>query len=146
MEALVLYDSNFGNTKLIAQEIANRLISVANVKYVNDFEEADLKNVGLLIIGSPIIGWRPTEKVLSTLSKLPDLKGVKFATFDTRINVFFHGDAKNKIAKVLKDAGAEEIIESNAFFVKGKEGPLADGELEKAADWALEISRRTIRN
>jgi len=35
--------------------------------------------------------------------------------------------------------GAQIVAKPNFFFVKGKEGPLQDGELEKAAAWAKQI-------
>jgi len=45
----------------------------------------------------------------------------------------------------LADAGAEMISEPQPFYVKGKEGPLFEGELEKARDWAVEIKRASSR-
>ena len=64
------------------------------------------------------------------------LKGIKAATFDTRVKIFIHGDAAKKISQKLKEAGAEIITEPLAFYVRGKEGPLFEGEKEKAMEWA----------
>lgn len=146
MNTLVLYDSNFGNTKSIAEEIAINTVSGGKIKSAKDFRISDLNDVEVLIVGSPINGWRPTVQMLSVLAELRDLKGLKFATFDTRMSVFFHGDAKDKMAKILKAAGAVEIIAPMAFYVKGKKGPIADGERVKAAKWALDISGSVMQS
>jgi flavodoxin len=139
MKTLVIYDSNFGNTQKIAETIAKEL--EAQAISVSEVTINELEGTGLLIMGSPIHGWRPSEKMNKFLAKLSagQLKGVKAATFDTRVKLFIHGDAAKKIAKALENAGAEIIIEPQPFFVKGKKGPLFDGEIEKALTFAKEI-------
>jgi flavodoxin len=138
MKSLIVCDSNFGNTKLIAIEIANSLGGDTEVVSTKEFKDSDLDSVDLLIFGSPINGWRPSEASVDLLKHLNGKikKGLKFSTFDTRMKLFIHGDAKEKMASMLRDAGAEQVFESQAFYVKGKEGPLVAGELEKAAKWA----------
>ncbi|MDE1861262.1 MAG: flavodoxin family protein [Candidatus Micrarchaeota archaeon] len=140
MKALVLYDSNFGNTKVIADAISKQLgVFSTSVK---GFKESDLSGVSLLIVGSPINAWGPTEgtaRALATLKRI-GLKGIKAAAFDTRIKMVISGDAAKKISKVLKEAGAEIVAEPTGFFVKGKEGPLADGEEKRAAEWAKRMA------
>jgi len=92
----------------------------------------------LLVVGSPINGWRPTPKITALLSALRNghLNGVKAAAFDTRVRMFIHGDAAKKITHALKAGGADIIAEPMPFYVKGNEGPLRDGEIEKAEVWA----------
>lgn len=137
MKTLVVYDSNFGNTKQVADVISKTIGGNNKSISVKDFNESDLNNVELLIFGSPITGWRPSEASLNLIDKLDGkLKGICFTTFDTRLKIFVHGDAKEKLAKHLSDFGAKLIFEPQAFYVKGKEGPLYEGELEKAAKWA----------
>ncbi|MDD5551746.1 MAG: flavodoxin family protein [Candidatus Pacebacteria bacterium] len=144
MKTLVIFDSNFGNTKKIAEVIANEMGENAKVVSVADFDIEDLEGTNLLIVGSPINGFRPTEKINKFLANLAknQLKGIKAASFDTRVKLFIHGDAAKKISKKLKDAGAEIIVEPQAFYVKGKEGPLLAGEIEKAKNWAREIKSK----
>jgi hypothetical protein len=69
------------------------------------------------------------------------LEGKKAAAFDTRVKLFIHGDAAKKIAKKLEEAGAKIVADSQGFIVQGKEGPLLDGEVERAAEWAASIKR-----
>jgi len=84
MKTLVIFDSIFGNTKIIAETVANELGASA-IQVPSDIDSA-LEDVDLLIVGSPINGWRPSEKMLEFLGKLQSgqLKDVKATTFDTR--------------------------------------------------------------
>lgn len=145
MESLVIYDSNHGNTRKIAETVAE--ILGAPAVSVSDAGPEHFSGLGLVVVGSPILGWKPSERTQAFLAALKkeQLKGVKAAAFDTRVKLFIHGDAAGKIAKVLADAGAEMISEPQPFYVKGKEGPLFEGEIEKARAWAVEIKRASSR-
>jgi len=141
VNALVIYDSVYGNTKIIAETIAKELSNNSKAISVSNINTDDLKDINLLIVGSPINGWRPTEKISKWLTVLgtDKLKNIKAASFDTRIKVFFHGDAMNKISNLLKKVGAEIITTPECFYVKGSKGPLLEGEIEKAIQWAKNI-------
>jgi flavodoxin len=147
MKALVLYDTNFGNTKVIAETIVKELWNDTKAIPVSDFDVREINGLDLLIVGSPIVGWKPSEKMeafLATLGK-DQLKGIKAATFDTRVKIFIHGDAAKKISQKLKEAGAEIITDPQAFYVRGKEGPLFEGEKEKTTKWAKTLKAIVIR-
>ncbi|KUM42304.1 flavodoxin domain-containing protein [Arthrobacter sp. EpRS71] len=142
MKALVIYDSGFGNTKSIAEAIATGLSSLnAKVLPVGQLRPEDISSGDLLVVGSPINGWRPTQKTMEALSRLGSrgLAGVVAAGFDTRVKLFIHGDAARKITKTLKEAGASTISKPMAFYVKGTEGPLLDGEMSRATAWGEEL-------
>ena len=140
MKSLVIYDSNFGNTQKIAETIAKELNSRA-VRSKN-VSEGEIEEADLLIVGSPIIGWKPSENMGEFLLELKSeqLKAKKVITFDTRVKLFIHGDAAKKIEKTLVDAGAESLGEPEFFYVKGQRGPLLKGEEEKAVAWAKNIT------
>ncbi len=140
MKSLVIYDSVHGNTKTIAGTVAKELGSDARVMSVSEFKPEYLKEVKLLVVGSPIIAWQPTTKMNAFLAgfKKNQLDGFKAAVFDTRV-ALFHGDAAGKIAAELARAGVVIVSEPMGFKVKGKEGPLKKGEVEKAATWARSL-------
>lgn len=71
MKSLVIYDSNFGNTKTIAEVIADVL--GGKVQSVNNFNVNDLSGIDLLVVGSPINAWRATQKTQYFLSNLKSL-------------------------------------------------------------------------
>jgi flavodoxin len=156
MKALTIYDSFFGNTEQIAQAIGNALGSPEDVGVlrVSNVKPEQLTGLKLLIVGSPTRGFRPTKAITDFLRKIPTngLKGVRVAAFDTRFTVsdieetpilpFFvrlFGYAAKPIADRLERKGGELAIPPEGFFVEGTEGPLKEGELERAADWANQI-------
>jgi flavodoxin len=156
MKAMVIYDSVFGNTEQIAQAIGNALGSPEDVKIlqVGDVKPEELTGLNFLIVGSPTRQFRPTAAIKNLLKQIPQdgLKGVQVAAFDTRLTVsdieetpvlpFFvrlFGYAAQPISDRLEKKGGELAIPPEGFFVAGVEGPLLEGELERAADWARQI-------
>ena len=139
MTTLIIYDSNYGNTKKIAETIAKDLgENQSKVVSITELNNSDLTGIELLIVGSPINGWRPTQKIQKFLNSLKknQLTGISAASFDTRIDIFFHGDAAKKISRQLEEAGAGIIVKPEGFFVKKGEGPLKEGEIDRAKVWA----------
>ena len=154
MKALVVYDSFFGNTEKIAQTIGNALGAPADVEVlrVGNVKPEQLTGLGLLVVGSPTRAFRPTPAIHKLLAGIPGngLRGVKVAAFDTgipvseapavlRIFVKLFGYAAKPIAEGLKKKGGDLVVPPEGFSVKGSEGPLQEGELERAADWAKRI-------
>ncbi len=144
MKTLIVYDSFYGNTEKIARAIGGAIAGEVKVLRPGEVNPADFKSVDLLIVGSPTQGGRPTKAIQDFLSKLPEsvVKGINVASFDTRFStklVGIFGYAAGKIANSLKTKGGTLISPPEPFFVKGKEGPLKEGELERAAGWAKRI-------
>ncbi len=146
MSTVVVYDSNFGNTATIAHTIATELArsSVgqgAAAVSVDNLEPESMTGVSLLVVGSPILGWRPSEKIQAYLASLgPDsLAGVQAAAFDTRVRLFIHGNAAVRISHALEKAGALIVAPPHGFIVEGREGPLAKDQPDRAVDWARSI-------
>jgi flavodoxin len=158
MKVLIVYDSVFGNTEKIAQAIGNAFGSQDDVEIlrVGDVKPEQVTGMKLLIVGSPTRAFRPTSAITNFLGKIPrnGLEGVKVAAFDTgismddmkptilRIPVRLFGYAAKPISDRLRKKGGELTTPPEGFFVKGVEGPLKEGELERAADWAKQISAR----
>ena len=148
MKVLVVYDSVYGNTEKIARAIAEAITPSNEVKVmrVGEANPSELKSVDLVIVGSPTHAGRPVSAVQDFLGKVPalSLKGVSVAAFDTRISkkiVGLFGYAAGRIADNLKKQGGTLIASPEGFFVTGGQGPLKEGELERAAAWAKGILR-----
>ena len=146
MKALVVYDSVYGNTEKIARAIGSGISDDTKVLRTGDVSPIDLESLELLIVGAPTYGGRPTPAMKEFLKQLPAsaAKDIDVAAFDTRISakwVGIFGYAAGKIARSLKKMGGNLLVNPEGFFVKGTEGPLKDGELERAAAWAHEIMR-----
>ena len=147
MNTLVVYDSRFGNTKIIAEAIGGAIPGRVRVAHADDVVVSELDNYSLLIVGAPTHGGRPSESAGEMLGKIRKsaLVGIKVAAFDTRLPsnwVKIFGFAAPRIAKKLKKSGGSLVVEPEGFFVVDGEGPLAEGERERATAWAREIASR----
>ena len=145
MKVLVVYDSIYGNTEKIAKSIGGAITGEIMVLR-GEVNPSELKTLDILIVGSPTQGGRPTPAIQDFLNKVqkPALKGINVAAFDTRFStrwVGVFGYAAGKIADRLKRNGGTLLASPEGFFVKGKEGPLKEGELERAAIWAKEVAK-----
>ncbi len=141
MKTLVVYDSLYGNTKAIAQAIGDAIPGEVEVLHVGDANASGLEAYDLLIVGAPTHGARPSPDVQGFLDQIqaPALEGMNVAGFDTRMTnklITMFGVAAPKIAKALKKKGGTLVGEPEGFYVTGGEGPLKDGEIERAARWA----------
>ena len=87
MKTLVVYDSVQGNTEKIAHAIGAAIGDDVQVQRPADVDLASLATIGLLIVGAPTHGGRPTAPIQEFLDKLPAtaIKGKRFAAFDTRL-------------------------------------------------------------
>ena len=158
MKSLVLFDSVYGNTEKVARAIGAVLAQAGDVEVlpVTALSAEQLSGLDLLVVGSPTQAFGPiqgTKDFLKSLAGKP-LKGLKVAAFDTRMDVKvvksavltvlagIFGYAAEKISRGLKSSGGVEVIAPAGFFVTDKEGPLTDGELERAAAWAGEILKK----
>jgi flavodoxin len=146
VKSLIVYDSTYGNTEKIARAIGAALTGDVKVQKAGEVNAAELASYDLLVIGSPTYGGRPMPTVADFLGKIPDdaVKGKNVAAFDTRIPTKFaklFGYAADRIAKSLKDKGANLMVPAEGFFVNGKSGPLKDGEEARAATWAKGLGK-----
>lgn len=155
MKTVVLYESFFGNTRQIAEAIGNSLTqnNEVRVRNISEVSWNEITDAEILIVGSATRAFRPCEATKQFLKNIPDngLKEIKVAAFDTRILlseiqskvarylVDKGGYAAKHIAKALEKKGAELVLPPEGFFVKGENGPLAEGELERASKWAEQI-------
>jgi flavodoxin I len=76
---------------------------------------------------------------------MPALEGLSVAAFDTRTATIWNrilpfGYAAPGIAKGLENRGGNLAVPPEGFIVLGIRGPLKDGELARAADWAKGIA------
>lgn len=161
MKVMVLYDSEYGNTAQIAQAIAEGLskapgtLEEVQLHKIDEIKPEELAGLDMLIVGSPTQRFRPTWATSNFLKSIPGdaLNGVKVAAFDTRFteeemhshgfilstmfNIF--GYAAQPISDRLEKKGGEPVMLPEGFYVGGIEGPLLEGELERAVEWGRQI-------
>ncbi len=157
MKILIIYDSHFGNTQHIAATIAAimDLRGVVQLVPIVETDPSRLADADLLIVGSPTQLHHFTPAVRDFLKRIPrrSLRGRRAAAFDTRYHrsSLITGSAAQEIARKLQKAGATLIVPAESFFVTAKEGPLEEGEIERARQWTrtllaqleADVARRT---
>ncbi|MCL4861392.1 MAG: flavodoxin family protein [Caldilineaceae bacterium] len=154
MNTMVVYDSLYGNTEKVAQAIAGAMPPFGAVRAlrVGEANLTALESTDLLIVGSPTHGGRATPAIQEFINKIPagGLKTVRVIAFDTRISaedkgiglrflMRLLGYAAGRIANRLRAKGGSLAAPPAGFIVEGKEGPLKEGELERATAWAVRI-------
>ncbi len=157
MKIHIVYDSFFGNTELIAKAISKGVSTGSNeVELIRTGEYNTEEKPELLIMGSPTRQFSSSPLTKSVLGRIGSrsLKGLKAATFDTRIDletiqsrplkfmVDKGGYAAAKIARQLKKKGAEIIQKPEGFFVIDEKGPLKEGEEERAQEWGRKLTEQ----
>lgn len=157
MRCLVVYDSCFGNTEALARAMADALARKYSVTLCRPHELSDdsLRGVGMLIAGSPTRGFRPTELLVAAIERLSPgaLMGVACCSFDTRFDARDHahslplrlilklgGYAAGRLKTLLVRKGGAACGTAEGFFVDRKEGPLRDGEIERAVGWVNDLA------
>lgn len=161
MKAVVVYESLWGNTAAIAHAIAEGLGPEVRALSTSEASAGAMADVDLIVAGAPVLGFQlPTDgmrasvaanqvgaprppdlsdpSMRSWLAALPPGHG-RFVAFETGLR-WSPGGATSAIARGLEAAGYRAVVKSRRFVVKGKFGPLRDGELAKARQWGAELA------
>ncbi|HPF18845.1 MAG: flavodoxin domain-containing protein [Eubacteriales bacterium] len=162
MSVVIVYDSVFGNTEKIAEFIAEvfRQKHEVHLLHVSELNADVMKNAELFIAGSPTRAFAPTKNMVKALKNLKtnDQKHLYGAVFDTRMDIqnsnirilkFLEkrkGYAADTMEKILKEKGIPFICGHEGFFVTESEGPLMEGETQRAKTWAGKIEAEMCKN
>lgn len=160
MKALVMYDSYFGNTEDIAIAIGNALRGVLDVEVrrVTELDPKHVKGIDFLVIGSPTRAFHATKNTKNFLKGIAkkEYTHMKVIAFDTRISmedvdskilnrmVKTFGYAAEPMGMMMEKRGAKLLVNPIGFYVIDTEGPLKEGEKERAALWAKEAIQEEL--
>ena len=147
VKVFVVYDTKYGNTKLVAEKIVEGMKKVEGIETtITDVEEVDLEEVAdydAILIGSPNHMGGPVrgiKKLIDKLGKL-DLKAKWVAVFDTYTGKDYEKAVKKMEKRIGKKVPALKLITSGlSIKVDGTKGPITDGELPKCKDFGKKIA------
>jgi len=151
MKVFVIYDSKYGNTKNVAENILEGLKQVegieAAVGYAKEVDFQSLVCYNALIVGAPNHMGRPSrtmKKFIDTLAEL-DLKAKKVAIFGTysgRKRPVDRAVKKLEIILGKKLPNLKIFSPSLSVRVKGVTGPVAEGELTKSKEFGNRVANQ----
>lgn len=151
MNSIVIYFSKFGNTQRIAGNISKILERAGTVQLLHceELQPEHLAQADLVVMGTPTHRMNLPEAVRLVFEKLPRriLRGKNVAAFDTSYKMSDRNTpewmsrftAAPKLARKLGKLGGKRIVPPETFHVKDREGPLYEGEIERAEEWAQSL-------
>jgi len=122
MKACILYVSHTGNTRRMAEAMADSLktpvfnIATTDPSVANNFD--------LLIIGTPVTGFKPAPEILSFIGRLPQGEGKKTILFCTY--VLSKGGTFKIMAQELAKKGYSTILTVSKKGVKPDKADFSD--------------------
>jgi len=146
-KVIVVYDSKYGNTKLVAETIAAGMRQVEGMEtVVSRVKEVDLNRIpdyDVILVGSPDHIGGPTwgiKRFIGRLGKLP-LEGKMFAAFDTHLGKEFEKAVKKMESRLSeKVPGLKMAAPGLSIRVEGMKGPISEGELPKCKEFGTKIA------
>ncbi|MBH0781055.1 flavodoxin family protein [Nocardia bovistercoris] len=166
MRARIVYESMFGNTRAIAEAIADGLRDRGEVDVLDVVTAAEVPDapVDLLVVGGPTHAFglsRPrTRGDAATKTDSPvsvdfgmrewldgvsmPPRGTRAAAFGTKAATprWLPGSAARGVGRRLRRSGYELADAPVDFFVGGLEGPLVAGEVERARAWGRRLAQQ----
>ena len=149
MKVQVIYLSKFGNTEKVAKRIATELHEVGDIQCssLEDLFPSDLEDCDLIIMGTPTHRMNLPEQVKLVFKTLKKrfLPHTPVAAFDTSYKMSWflsQFTASRRLLHLLRKAGGKPIMRPETFHVVGREGPLYEGELERACQWTQLILKK----
>jgi hypothetical protein len=167
MRTVIVYESMYGNTRQIAEEIGLGLVAHdVTVVAAHDVTPEQITSADLVVLGAPTHAHslpRPStrqgavdqaaelvlepdatdEGVRELMGSLPDGAGRLAVAFDTRVDIpaMLSGRASKAIAKELRHHGYRLLVEPESFLVD-RHNHLLEGELDRACVWGGSLSVR----
>jgi len=161
MQALVVYESMFGNTEKIARAIADGLSEKFDVTFADVSTMPRAFGMDLIVAGAPTHAFglsRPASREQAAqkgtvrpdataaglreyLECSPTLPQIAAATFDTKVDrPFLPGSAAHRAQRQLRHLGCRIVVPAQSFLVTDTTGPLVAGEEKRARAWGTSVA------
>jgi hypothetical protein len=162
MRTLIVCESMFGNTREIADAVAETLAAYGHVEVIDVSAAPPVVAAGtdLVVVGAPTHAFglsrpntrrsavdqgasaEPAVGVREWLAALTGAAGgICAAAFDTRIaRPRMPGSAARAAHRRLAARGFRMVADPESFWVTGTAGPIRPGEMERAHRWAYQLA------
>ncbi|MEM0015203.1 MAG: flavodoxin domain-containing protein [Zestosphaera sp.] len=152
MRVIVVFETKYGNTRRVAEEICEGMKEVNGVEVVlkelKDVDVREVSNYDMILIGSPNHMGGPTRGIKAFIDELGRLRleGVMYATFDTYMGRDLGKAVMKIVERVSKRApGLKQVVAGLSVRVQGLKGPIAEGELPKCREFGRNIATQLRR-
>jgi flavodoxin len=115
MKPCIVYFSRTGNTKRLAEAIANQI--KAPIFYIASTQPTIVESYDTIVLGTPVEGSSPTKESQAFVERLPNGQGKKAVLFCT-YRIFGNERAMKKLEKTLTDKGYEVILKTSKKGMK----------------------------
>ena len=146
-KAIVIYESKYGNTKLVAEMIGEQINQVSGMEAVlTEVSKVDIKQIDgfdTILVGSPNHIDRATRSIRKFIDKLGklSLEGKQGAVFDTYLGRDFEKAVKKMEKQIREKVPTLKIMSPGlSIKVQGMKGPLVEGELSKCSEFGKKIA------
>jgi flavorubredoxin len=163
MTVLIVVESSFGNTLIVARAIASGLAQPLGEGEVTVIRPQEAprelpSDVSLLLVGAPTHEFSmPKEASRKTaaekgatiegsvgvrewIEEITPRAGLRVVTFDTSVKMkFMPGSASKAAFKALRKRGFGKAERGQTFNVAGTTGPLVGGEEQRAEAWGMHL-------
>lgn len=145
--AIVVFDTNFGNTEKIGRSISTGL-QRAGVKVdlvsTREARPESLQSYDLIVVGAPTQKFTASEPMKEFIDRLEEgetrfLAGKNFFAFDTRLPSRFSGSAAKYIESRLEKMGLRAVAQRTSAIGRGSTFKLDDGEETRFEGIGLEL-------
>lgn len=160
MNAIVVYESHWGNTEQVARAVAEGIGPDARALTTDEATPQVVADAELVVAGAPVMAFGlPSEAMISNTANdpkaprpadvsHPSLRSwldalptgrARAASFETKLR-WSPGGATGGIESRLRERGFRTVARGEKFYVTSPYGPLRDGELERARAWGRELA------
>lgn len=151
MKVLIIYDSKYGNTKTVAENILEGLKQVEGIEvdiaYSKEFDFQSIVCYDALILGAPNHMGKPSRTMKKFIDRLAELelkaKNVAvFGTYSGRKRPVDRAVKKLEILLGKKLPNQKLLSPSLSVRIKGVTGPVVEGELIKSKQFGNRIANQ----
>ena len=146
-KVIIVYESKYGNTRLVAETILEGMREVAGVEAslseLSEVASDKLVEYDAIVVGSPNhlgMATRSIRKFIDEVGK-SGLAGKLTAVFDTYMGRDFKKAVKKMEKQISEKApGLKLAAHGLSLKVEGMKGPIAEGELSRGKEFGVKVA------
>jgi hypothetical protein len=151
MWVYVVIASPCGVTDTVARAVA-RAVDWSyehSARSASEVDPMEIRTPSVVFLGGPTHRREMGDSLRGFLDRMPDrlVSQCLFAAFDTRFHdsPIVTGSSARHIQRAVEGRGGRNLVPGESFFVIRRDGPLRDGEVERARMWASGVIAAAVR-